>query len=94
MISVLKEREDEHKSVTTLEKKRNRHVLGEGELLEVLGVRGREVGTGDTLDGGIEVVPSLGLGDLSGDLGPDTEHGETSLDGDKVVGLLDGLGER
>jgi hypothetical protein len=47
-----------------------------------------DVGTGNTLDGSIEVVERLRLDDLSADLGSDTEHGETTLDGNEAVFTL------
>ena len=47
--------------------------------------RSRKVGTGDALNGSIEVVESLGLDNLGADLRPDAEGWETSLDGDKTV---------
>lgn len=57
----------------------------ESEVLEGLGVRCGDVGTGDTLDRGIEVVERLGLDNLRADLGSDTEHGETALDRHEAV---------
>ena len=48
------------------------------------------ISTSDTLDWGIQVVESLAFDDLSTDLATNTEHGETPLDNDEPVGLLDG----
>ena len=51
--------------------------------------RSREVGAGNALNGGVEVVERLRLDDLSTDLRADTKHGEATLDRDEAVRLLD-----
>lgn len=51
--------------------------------------RSRDIGTGDSLRGGIEEIECWGFTDLGNDLGSNTECGETTLDSDEVVGLLD-----
>jgi hypothetical protein len=63
--------------------------VGERERLEGLSVRGRDVGAGDALGGGVEEVKRGRLADLGNDLRADTEGREASLDSNKVVGLLD-----
>lgn len=65
--------------------------MGWGLTLEVGGVRGRNVGTGDSLRGRVKVVPSLRLDKLSDDLRSNAERGESSLDSDESTGLLDRL---
>lgn len=65
--------------------------LAWGLTLEVGGVRGRNVGTGDSLRGRVKVVPSLRLDELSDNLRSNTERGESSLDSDESTGLLDRL---
>lgn len=43
-----------------------------------------DIGTGNTLDWGVQVVESLALNDLSANLGTNTESGESTLDGDET----------
>lgn len=44
-----------------------------------------DIGTGDTLDWGIQVVESLALNDLSANLRANTESGETTLDSNETT---------
>lgn len=65
-------------------------LVGEGHLLEALGVRGGDLSTGDTDGRSVQVVEGV-LGSQGDDLGGDTERGETGLDGHHGAGLLDGV---
>ena len=65
-------------------------LIGEGHLLELLGVRSRDLSTGDTDGRSVQVVEGV-LGGQGDDLGGDTERGETGLDGHHGAGLLDGV---
>jgi hypothetical protein len=65
-------------------------LVGEGHLLEALGVRGGDLSTGDTDGRSVQVVEGV-LGGQGDDLGGDTERGETGLDGHHGAGLLDGV---
>jgi hypothetical protein len=65
-------------------------LIGEGHLLETLGVRGGDLSTGDTDGRSVQVVEGV-LGGQGDDLGGDTERGETGLDGHHGAGLLDGV---
>jgi hypothetical protein len=65
-------------------------LVGEGHLLETLGVRGGDLSTGDTDGRSVQVVEGV-LGGQGDDLGGDTERGETGLDGHHGAGLLDGV---
>lgn len=63
-------------------------LVGESHLLELLGVRGGDLGAGDTDGRSVQVVEGV-LGGQGNDLGGDTERGETGLDGHHGAGLLD-----
>jgi hypothetical protein len=65
-------------------------LVGEGHLLEALGVGGGDLSTGDTDGRSVQVVEGV-LGGQGDDLGGDTERGETGLDGHHGAGLLDGV---
>lgn len=65
-------------------------LVGEGHLLELLGVRSRNLSTGDTDGRSVQVVEGV-LGGESDDLGGDTEGGEARLNGHHGTGLLDGV---
>jgi hypothetical protein len=65
-------------------------LIGEGHLLEALGVRGGDLSTGDTDGRSVQVVEGV-LGGQGDDLGGDTERGEPGLDGHHGAGLLDGV---
>jgi hypothetical protein len=65
-------------------------LVGEGHLLEALGVGGGDLSTGDTDGRSVQVVEGV-LGGQGDDLGGDTERGETGLDGHHCAGLLDGV---
>lgn len=65
-------------------------LVGEGHLLELLGVGGGDLSTGDTDGRSVQVVEGV-LGGESNDLGGDTEGGEARLDGHHGTGLLDGV---
>ena len=65
-------------------------LVGEGHLLETLGVRSRDLSTSDTDGRSVQVVEGV-LGGQGDDLGGDTERGETGLDGHHGTGLLDGV---
>ena len=65
-------------------------LVGEGHLLETLGVRSRDLSTSDTDGRSVQVVEGV-LGGQGDDLGGDTERGETGLDGHHGAGLLDGV---
>ena len=68
----------------------NSVLLGEGQLLELLGVRCRDLSAGDTGRGCLEVVEGVLAGE-GHDLGGDAEAGEAGLDAQHVAGLLDRL---
>lgn len=65
-------------------------LLGEGQLLELLGVRCGDLSAGDAGRGRLEVVEGVLAGE-GHDLRGDTEAGETGLDAQHVAGLLDRL---
>lgn len=65
-------------------------LVGEGHLLELLGVGGGDLGAGDADGRGVQVVEGV-LGGESDDLGGDTEGGEAGLDGHQAAGLLNGV---
>lgn len=65
-------------------------LVGEGHLLELLGVRGGDLGASDTDGRGVQVVEGV-LGGEGDDLGGDTEGGEAGLDGHHGASLLDGV---
>lgn len=65
-------------------------LVGEGHLLETLGVRSGDLSTSDTDGRSVQVVEGV-LGGQGDDLGGDTERGETGLDGHHGAGLLDGV---
>lgn len=48
-------------------------------------LRGGDIGTGDPLDGCVEVVERVRLHDLSADFGTDAECWETALDSHEPV---------
>ena len=68
----------------------NEVLVGEGHLLELLGIRGGNLSAGDTDGRSVQVVEGV-LGGQGDDLGGDTERGETGLDGHHGAGLLDGV---
>jgi hypothetical protein len=65
-------------------------LIGEGHLLELLGVRSGNLSTGDTDGRSVQVVKGV-FGGESNDLGGDTEGGEARLNGHHGTGLLDGV---
>jgi len=65
-------------------------LVGEGHLLELLGVRGGDLSAGDTDGRSVQVVEGV-LGGQGDDLGGNTEGGESGLDGHHGAGLLDGV---
>jgi len=65
-------------------------LIGEGHLLELLGVRSRDLSTGDTDRRSVQVVEGV-FGGKSNDLGGDTEGGEARLNGHHGTSLLDGV---
>jgi hypothetical protein len=65
-------------------------LIGEGHLLELLGVRSGDLSTSDTDRRSVQVVESV-FGGESNDLGGDTEGGESRLNGHHGTGLLDGV---
>lgn len=64
---------------------------GESKVLKLLGVRSGHLGTGDSLDGGIKVVPSPRVVNDTTELGAHTKGGEAGLHGHQAVSLLDGV---
>lgn len=68
----------------------NEVLVGEGHLLELLGVRSGDLSTSDTDGRSVQVVEGV-LGGEGDDLGGDTEGGEARLDGHHGAGLLDGV---
>lgn len=68
----------------------NQRLLGERHLLELLSVRGRDLGTGDTGRRSLKVVEAV-LAGKSQNFSADTEGGEVRSNGNQVAGLLDGL---
>ena len=68
----------------------NEVLVGEGHLLELLGVRSGDLSTGDTDGRSVQVVEGV-FGGESNDLGSDTEGGEARLNGHHGTGLLDGV---
>lgn len=69
---------------------RNQLLRREAHLLELLGVRGGDLGAGDTDGGSLQVVKGV-LGGQGDNLGADAEAGEAGLDRHHVAGLLDRL---
>lgn len=65
-------------------------LIGEGHLLELLGVRSGDLSTGDTDGRSVQVVEGV-FGGEGDDFGGDTEGGEARLDGHHGTGLLDGV---
>ena len=65
-------------------------LVGEGHLLELLGVRSGDLSTGDTDGRSVQVVEGV-FGGESNDLGGDTEGGEARLNSHHGTGLLDGV---
>lgn len=65
-------------------------LVGEGHLLETLGVGSGDLSASDTDGRSVQVVEGV-LGGQGDDLGGDTERGETGLDGHHGAGLLDGV---
>ena len=65
-------------------------LLGEAELLELLGVRGGDLSASDAGRGRLEVVEGVLAGE-GHDLGGDAVAGEARLDAQHVAGLLDAL---
>lgn len=63
----------------------------ERKVLEDLCVRRGQVGAGHTLDGCVEVVECVGLGDLCADLGANTEGWEATLDRDQSARPMSAL---
>lgn len=63
---------------------------GEGHLLELLGVRGRDLCASDTGRRRLEVIKGVFAGECH-DLGANAERGEARLDAQHVAGLLDRL---
>ena len=68
----------------------NEVLVGEGHLLELLGVRSGDLSTGDTDGRSVQVVEGV-FGGESNDLGGHTEGGEARLNGHHGTGLLDGV---
>jgi hypothetical protein len=68
----------------------NQLLSGKGHLLELLSVRGGNLGTSHSDRGSLEEVEGV-FGGKGKDLGADTEAGETRLDGHQVTSLLDRL---
>jgi hypothetical protein len=64
--------------------------LGEAHILELLGVGGGDLSTGDTGGGRLKVVEGV-LAGQGHDLRGDTERGEARLDAEHVARLLDRL---
>lgn len=65
-------------------------LVGEGHLLELLGVRSGDLSTSDTDGRSVQVVEGV-LGGEGDNLGGDTEGGESGLNGHHGAGLLDGV---
>lgn len=63
-------------------------LVGEGHLLELLGVRGGDLGASDTDGRGVQVVEGV-LGGQGNELGSNAEGREAGLDSHHGAGLLD-----